>query len=123
MRVLNEGVSQWHDILIHIGLTPLFSQLLLIFFYLDGLTTVAPDDKRFNFCFASLEEPLRKVLKQGVIKTLIYLAKEFGAEFHGMLKGESVHQKVHPYYPASVIEVLRQYIKSERPQNHLVFYV
>ena len=40
-----------------------------------------------------------------------------------MLKGESVHQKVHPYYPASVIEVLRQYIKSERPQSHLVFYV
>ena len=75
MRVLNEGVSQWHDILIQIGLTPLFAQLFLIFFNLDGLATVAADDKRFNFCFASLDEQLRKNIKQGVIKTLIYLAK------------------------------------------------
>ena len=75
MRVLNEGVNQWHSILTQIGLTPLFTQLFLIFFYLDGLATVAPDDKRFNFCFAPLEEPIRKILKQGVIKTLIYLAK------------------------------------------------
>lgn len=27
------------------------------------------------------------------------------------------------YYPASVVELLRQFIKSEKPQSHLVLYV
>lgn len=39
------------------------------------------------------------------------------------MKDESINQKVHLAYPASVIEILRQYLKSEKPLNHQVFYV
>ena len=75
MRVFNEGVSQWHDIIIELGVTELFCSLFKIFFYFDGLSTVPSEDKRFNFCFASIDEYLRKTIKQGIVKTLIYLAK------------------------------------------------
>ena len=51
-------------------------------------------------------------MKQGIIKSVIYLGKEFPQEFHVVLKRESVSQKVHLSYPASVVEVVRQFIKS-----------
>ena len=70
-----------------------------------------------------MDESLRRSIKQGIIKTIIYLSKEFPSEFHSILKAESTNQKIHTCYPASVIEILRQFIKSEKPQNHIVFYV
>lgn len=36
---------------------------------------------------------------------------------------EALNQKPHPSYPASVVEILRQYIKAEKPQSNLVFYI
>lgn len=84
---------------------------------------MAPDDKKFNFCFAGCDEAGRRAAKQGIVKTIMYVGKEFGQELLGALREESGNQKVHLAYPASVVEVLRQFIKSERPQTHLVFYV
>ena len=40
-----------------------------------------------------------------------------------MLRVESLNQKHHPAYPSSVIEILRQYIKNERPNTNLVFFI
>ena len=124
MRVFNEGVNKWRRILEE-GDTAvrLLGEFFRIFFLYDGLANVQADDKKFNFVFAKTDEALRKSMKQGIVKSIIYLGKEFSQEFHAVLKAESVNQKVHACYPASVIEILRQYIKSERPQNHLVFYV
>jgi hypothetical protein len=42
----------------------------------------------------------------------MYVGKEFGQELLGALREESGNQKVHLAYPASVVEVLRQFIKS-----------
>lgn len=112
MRVFNEGVHQWRTILESFGINEIFYEMFKIFFLFDGITSIPGDDKKFNFCFASVDEPLRKLIKQGIIKTVIYLAKEFPAEFHSILKAESTNQKIHTHYPASVIEILRQFIKS-----------
>jgi hypothetical protein len=124
MRVFNEGVGKWRSFLEE-GDTAvrLLADLFRVFFYYDGLAAVPADDKKFNFVFAKADEALRKAMKQGIVKSIIYIGKEFSQEFHAVLKSESVNQKVHNSYPASVIEILRQYIKSERPQSHLVFYV
>jgi hypothetical protein len=35
----------------------LFADLFRIFFYYDGLTSVQPDDKKFNFVFEALPLP------------------------------------------------------------------
>ena len=105
------------------GVNELYCLLFKIFFHFDGLNSIPSDDKKFNFCFANMEEALKKTIKQGIIKTIIYLGKEFTPEFHIELKNETANQKVHTCYPASVVEILRQFVKSERPQNHLVFYV
>lgn len=76
MRVFNEGVHTWHNI-IEPDINELLYELFRIFFFLDGLVSIPSDDKRFNFCFISIEENMRKAVKQGIVKTLIYLAKEF----------------------------------------------
>lgn len=75
MRVFNEGVHEWRSILESFGINELFYEAFKIFFLFDGLTSIPADDKKFNFCFASIDESLRKTIKQGIIKTLIYLAK------------------------------------------------
>lgn len=77
MRVFNEGVQQWRTILDSFGINEIFYEMFKIFFLFDGVTSIPPDDKKFNFIFASVDEPLRKLIKQGIIKTVIYLAKEF----------------------------------------------
>ena len=53
----------------------LLSELFKIFFYYDGLATVPADDKKFNFIFAQADEALRKSMKQGIIKSIIYIGK------------------------------------------------
>lgn len=55
----------------------LLTDLFRIFFYYDGLATVPPDDKKFNFVFSKTDETLRKSMKQGIVKTIIYIGKEF----------------------------------------------
>lgn len=53
----------------------IFADLFRIFFYYDGLTSVQPDDKKFNFCFESVPLAENKRMKQQIIKTIIYLSK------------------------------------------------
>ena len=54
MRAFNEGVSKWRQMLQEVA-SHLFSDLFRVFFFYDGLTAAAPDDKKFNFCFARAE--------------------------------------------------------------------
>lgn len=75
MRIFNEGVNRWHNIIEKKGVNELFCLLFKIFFQFDGLNSITTDDKKFNFCFANMEEALRKTIKQGIIKTIIYLGK------------------------------------------------
>lgn len=53
----------------------IFADLFRIFFYYDGLSSVQPDDKKFNFCFESVSVTENKRMKQQIIKTIIYLSK------------------------------------------------
>lgn len=76
MRAFNEGVTKWRNLL-HEAAPQIFTDLFRIFFAYDGLTSVAPDDKKFNFCFAATDEALRRAMKQGIIKSVIYMGKEF----------------------------------------------
>jgi len=61
-------------------------ELFRIFFYYDGLSTVAIDDKKFNFCFSKVEDTLKRFMKQGIVKTIIYIGKEYPQEYHSVLK-------------------------------------
>ena len=54
MRAFNEGVSKWRNFL-HEMAPQVFTDLFRIFFAYDGLSSVAPDDKKFNFCFAGTD--------------------------------------------------------------------
>lgn len=54
---------------------------------------------------------------------MVYLANQYTNEFIQLLKKETVNQDLHPFYPCSVIELLRQFLKSQKPTKHLVFYV
>ena len=47
---------------------------------------MAADDKKFNFIFGKADENLRKSMKQGIVKSIIYIGKEFPQEFHSVLK-------------------------------------
>jgi hypothetical protein len=38
---------------------------------------VPADDKKFNFCFAKTDDVQRRAMKQGIVKSVIYLGKEF----------------------------------------------
>jgi len=42
-------------------------------------------------------------MKQGIIRTIIYIGNTFQHIFHAALKNETVNQKIHTNYPASVI--------------------
>lgn len=53
----------------------IFADLFKIFFYYDGLTSVQPDDKKFNFCFENVPMIDNKKMKQQIVKTIIYLSK------------------------------------------------
>ena len=53
----------------------LLTDLFRIFFLYDGAAAIPPDDKKFNFIFAKLDEPQKKTMKQGIIKTIIYIGK------------------------------------------------
>ena len=51
------------------------------------------------------------------------MSQNFPSEFMQVLKKEAVNQEIHHMYPSSVIEILRQFIKSQKPNKHLGFYV
>lgn len=76
MRVFNEGVNKWHKFLEENDVAMrLLTDLFRIFFYYDGLATISPEDKRFNFVFAKTDENMRKSMKQGIVKSIIYIGK------------------------------------------------
>ncbi len=51
MKVFNEGVKKWKSMIPSNLAMKIFADLFKIFFYYDGVTSVQPDDKRFNFVF------------------------------------------------------------------------
>lgn len=55
----------------------LLTDLFKVFFYYDAVSSIAADDKKFNFLFAKCDEIFRKMMKQGLVKTIIYIGKEF----------------------------------------------
>ena len=57
-----------------------------IFFFYDAIPSVAADDKKFNFVFAKNDEAFRKTMKQGIIRTIIYIGNTFQHVFHAALK-------------------------------------
>jgi len=57
-----------------------------VFFYYDGIHSVQADDKRFNFVFENVSIAENKKMKQQIVKTIIYLSKEFNNEFLQVIK-------------------------------------
>lgn len=81
----------------------IFADLFRIFFFYDGISSMQPDDKKFNFVFEALPMAENKKMKQQIVKTVIYLSKEFNNEFLQVIRIEALNQKPHPSYPASVV--------------------
>ena len=77
LKVFNEGVKKWKSLINNTMAVKIYMDLFKIFFYYDGLSVVKSDDKKFNFCFEHLAPPELKKMKHSIIKTVIYLLKEF----------------------------------------------
>jgi hypothetical protein len=77
LRILSEGISKWKNLLNSQQIIKFLTDLFRIFFYYDGLSTVLSDDKKFNFCFEKVNPNDIKKMKQGIIRTIIYISKEF----------------------------------------------
>jgi hypothetical protein len=75
MKIFHEGIEKWKDSIDSNTIVKLLIELFKIYFYYEGIDTVASDDKKFNFCFANVEGSLKKLMKQHIIKTVIYIYK------------------------------------------------
>ena len=75
LKVFNEGVKKWKSMISpNLGMK-IFADLFKIFFYYDALSSVQPDDKKFNFVFETVPIAENKKMKQQIVKTIIYLSK------------------------------------------------
>lgn len=79
LKVFNEGVKKWKNLISSSIAAKIFIDLFKIFFLYDGIDFITSDDKRFNFCFEKLPVVERRKMKQQIIKTTIYLSKEFNS--------------------------------------------
>lgn len=77
LKVFNEGVKKWKSLISNAMAVKIFMDLIKIFFCYDGLASVKADDKKFNFCFEHLSSAELRKMKHQLIKTVIYLLKEF----------------------------------------------
>jgi hypothetical protein len=75
LKVFNEGVKKWKALITPSLAMKIYADLFRIFFYYDGLSSVQPDDKKFNFCFEAIPISENKKMKQQIVKTIIYLSK------------------------------------------------
>jgi hypothetical protein len=50
-------VKKWKKLISPAAAMKLFADLFRIFFYYDGLSSVQPDDKKFNFVFETIPMP------------------------------------------------------------------
>lgn len=77
LKVFNEGIKKWKSMISpNLGMK-IFADLFKIFFYYDGAASMQPDDKKFNFVFEGVPSAENKKMRQQIVKTVIYLSKEF----------------------------------------------
>ena len=51
LKVLNEGIKKWKNLINSGTIIKLYTDLFKIFFLYDGLIHVSQDDKKFDFRF------------------------------------------------------------------------
>lgn len=82
LKLLNEGVGKtWKQHLNKETVTKLYLDLFKNFFFYDGIGSISPEDKKFNFCFEGNSQQQIKKMKQSIMKSIVMLSKEFNNEF------------------------------------------